>query len=350
MCTEDCCVLQAGIDGDQSVVLWYQPYWDIVKQILADTNAAPHMTYGFVPEHDPVTKERRYGGFCSAMWMEAAMREALAKDPDVTVVAVLVGSDATSIKNRDGAHPAYASLGNLSLPYRRGDQGWVLSGFIPLLDVNCMDTAKKMDIKRRKRQLFNKAMYTMLESLIKIYEAGGEWVLCGDGITRKILPIVAMWITDRQEHETVLQILAHICFACYLPRRDWLNAKKCAGPQARAKSSQEIAEHTRTAMTTGVYGAQDEWQTQYTGAAAQRGEYNPKPIVTVDTVTGRAIINAKKRYLHCARVTGTFPDDNLLWKLPCVNLNQICRDDPLHQTVLGVMGHIFSAMMTAYTR
>ena len=120
-------MLQAGIDGDQSVVLWYQPYWDIVKQILADTKAAPHMTYGFVPEHDPVTKERRYGGFCSAMWMEAAMREALAKDPDVTVVAVLVGSDATSIKNRDGAHPAYASLGNLSLPYRRGDQGWVLS-------------------------------------------------------------------------------------------------------------------------------------------------------------------------------------------------------------------------------
>ena len=70
-------MLQAGIDGDQSVVLWYQPYWDIVKQILADTKAAPHMTYGFVPEHDPVTKERRYGGFCSAMWMEAAMREAL---------------------------------------------------------------------------------------------------------------------------------------------------------------------------------------------------------------------------------------------------------------------------------
>ena len=49
-------------------------------------------------------------------------------------------------------------------------------------------------------------------------------------------------------------------------------------------------------------------------------------------------------------VTGTFPDDNLLWKLPCANLNQICRDDPLHQTVLGVMVHIFSAMMTAYTR
>ena len=115
-------MLQTGIDGDQSVVLWYQPYWDIVKQILADTNAAPHMTYGFVPEHDPVTKERRYGGFCSAMWMEAAMREALAKDPDVTVVAVLVGSDATSIKNRDCAHPAYASLDNLSLPYRRGDK------------------------------------------------------------------------------------------------------------------------------------------------------------------------------------------------------------------------------------
>lgn len=29
--------VQAEVDGDQVVVLWYQLFWDIVKQILSDT-------------------------------------------------------------------------------------------------------------------------------------------------------------------------------------------------------------------------------------------------------------------------------------------------------------------------
>ena len=56
------------------------------------------------------------------------------------------------------------------------------------------------------------------------------------------------------------------------------------------------------------------------------------------------------RYQHCAKITGQFPDENLLHQLPMSNLHQQCRDDEMHMFRTGLMLHMFSAMCARYIR
>ena len=73
---------------------------------------------------------------------------------------------------------------------------------------------KELDIQRRRRKLFNATLYQLLRTIIAVYREGGRVVACADGNMRKIVPVLAMWVTDRQEHEHINQVPAHGCFHC----------------------------------------------------------------------------------------------------------------------------------------
>jgi hypothetical protein len=96
-----------------------------------------------------------------------------------------------------------------------------LIGFHPPLTNDLMqhlpDTSrsgKEWGIKRRLRELFNTTLYQQLLTIIQVYREGGRVVPCGDGKTWRIVPVLSMWVTDRQEYEYINQVPPHFCFHC----------------------------------------------------------------------------------------------------------------------------------------
>ena len=84
----------------------------------------------------------------------------------------------------------------------------------------------------------------------------------------------------------------------------------------------------------------------YTGM----GEAKARPILSVDQNSGHVRVQCVARYLHCAQITGQFPDENLLHRLPLSNVHQQCRDDEMHMFRTGLMLHMFSGMCARYIR
>ena len=141
------------------------------------------------------------------------------------------------------------------------------------------------------------------------------------------------------------QVLAgahrHSCFHCDC-RDEERTSRVAVDAAARPswKQRQDIAER---AMTTGEYGAHDEWRELITHA---------KPIMRVDIVDGHESLvpESVERYKHCSIVTGVVPDPNPLWNAGAFSFNQMCRDDELHQMRLGMLPHIMAAVMSKITQ
>ena len=70
---------------------------------------------------------------------------------------------------------------------------------------------------RRHRRLFLDCAWTILKSLVDVVNEGGRYVQLGSGRVVKALPILAEWVTDRQEHELIVGAHQHTCYQCDVP-------------------------------------------------------------------------------------------------------------------------------------
>jgi hypothetical protein len=273
--------------------------------------------------------------------MEAQYKTA---KPDVTVIGLLMASDGTAIKKRQGAHPVYISIGNLSPRVRASPHGWRVAGFLPQLNPDKMSQvdggqqAQKFTLQRRRRQVHNQATHLIIESLIRHEQEGGLTLMCGDGICRRILFRFSAYITDRMEHETVCLAPAHTCWQCNTPARHKDSIAKSTPPYAVLKTASKLRQEVLTACEEGIYGDREEWK-----KIAQV----PKAILEVNEA-GSLDVVSRERYLHCARTIGVYPDPNLWHTIPGVDIYQQCRDDEMHQFRAGMMHHLFTASITAF--
>jgi len=317
------------IDGAQDVHFYYRPAWKIVEGMLASSVFAPHLLFGYQPDMDPANPSdfsaRRFGEFVSADWMKEAT--ALYPDPEDTLIAVFMGSDATKIKNRGSAHPFYLSLGNFCNWFRRLGVAWRLCGMVPQLDHALMREVKKGVVgtrqasrsarARRERQLFLDCAWLILKSLVDVVNEGGRHVLCGDGKVYKFLTILAAWLTDRMEHELIVGSHPHNCYHCAVPQ----HLKDCQ-TDARLLDSADVQEQIETAITTGQYGG-DVWREKYAPSST-----SGLPILGTETWPDGSVhtdmVQSWERYDHCSSTTGFRADRNPLHQLPHCNLNQVC--------------------------
>ena len=275
-----------------------------MQETVADRGTMQHMMWGFQPEYD-CDGVRVFGNFCGAAWFQAAT--AALEDPNAFVVAVILGSDATSIKSRESAHQIYLTLGNLSRSFRQSKYGWQLAGFHPPLINELMKhpegtskRRKEWDIQRRRRKLFNATLYQLLRTIIAVYREGGRVVACADGNMRKIVPVLAMWVTDRQEHEHINQVPAHGCFHCI----------EGDDGTRRVRTANDTKEQVLEAIRTGNTPAHDDCNL---------------PLLEMDTHTGQLEVVSVDRYTSASRELGVYIDFNLLWEVPGVDINCICR-------------------------
>jgi len=126
----------------------------------------------------------------------------------------------TRVKNRRSAHPIYGSIGWLSNASRQSTlpHGSV-TGPRPHQDVchrqnGVRRRANRFAISRREEQLFHQCVWLTLEKSVEEFALGGRMVQCGDGVVRSIVQVLALWITDRAEHELILKWNPHDCFHC----------------------------------------------------------------------------------------------------------------------------------------
>ena len=119
---------------------------------------------------------------------------------------------------------------------------------------------------------------------------------------------------------------------------------RCAVDGAARRTWQESRDTAVTAMTTGVYGAFEEWK-----RILKSGQ--PKAIMHITHVNGKPHVEPANwgRYHDCKLVTGVAPDTNPLWNVLAWNFVQQCRDDELHHMRLGMMPHVVAAAMTKIT-
>ena len=80
----------------------YRSAWEIVCEMMQDPLFLQKWTWEYKPQHNS-RGERMYGDFMSGPWVELVYSQI--QDPAVTVVFVVLGSDATQIKKETVCAP-----------------------------------------------------------------------------------------------------------------------------------------------------------------------------------------------------------------------------------------------------
>ena len=192
-----------AVDGGNMCDVWFRTAESVVVDMLQDPVLAPHIRYGFAPTYDPVTGERVYTGVHDSGWLEAQY-EQYPDDEDITIIPVLVCSDATCVTKKRAAHPVYATCALLSTAVRRRDYAWRLLTCVPQYksEEMRMDAAGPptgpLVLRRRKAALLQHTVALTMGGL-----PGGRVrnIACGDGHTRRCVLCLCAFLTDREEQE-----------------------------------------------------------------------------------------------------------------------------------------------------
>lgn len=180
----------------------------------------------------------------------------------------------------------------------------------------------------------------MLKNIKVILQEGGRLLKCGDGLTRRVILLWSLCITDRLEHEALCQVPAHSCFHCNVADHLKSDSHATQWPRSAPRVQRQMQEVAMKAASTGVYGQEEEWQMKIN---------SPAPILGLDDHQRIKVIS-EARYRHCAKILGVCPEPNLLWEVPYSELYLICRDDPMHMMDLVVLQKLLEAMMSKYIR
>jgi len=97
---------------------------------------------------------------------------------------------------------------------------------------------------------------SMVEKSVEEFALGGRMVQCGDGQVRTIVQVLALWITDRAEHELILKWNPHDCFHCDCTSADRDCLAHFTSEHTNLYDSCEIEQKVQEAMTEGTYGEQ----------------------------------------------------------------------------------------------
>ena len=252
--------LHENIDGDQRVDYYFRESVDVSNELMLCHAIFAQCTTVFSPTYDPVSKERTYSEFMGAGWAEHA--DAALNMPGRFACPFALGSDGTQIKNRDSAHPIYFSILWASNALRQSHLCWRLLGFVPVLDHDRMFTvdssgrkkkASSFEIARRERQLFHQCIFLVLRKSIQVHQDSGRLVLCGDGVVRRVVDILALWITDRQEHELILWWQEHMCFHCDCRKEDRDTPGHFTCPHSTPHNSESVDKQVMLAALHGTY-------------------------------------------------------------------------------------------------
>jgi hypothetical protein len=131
---------------------------------------------------------------------------------------VIISSDKTQVtlfRNKT-AYPVYVTIGNLPKDIRSkpSQRGQILLGYLPTTKLKHI--SNKLARRRTLLNLFHACMKRILVPL-KTAVKEGVAMTSGDGLTRRVHPILAAHVSDYQEQVTVTSIKTGECPTCEAP-------------------------------------------------------------------------------------------------------------------------------------
>jgi hypothetical protein len=128
---------------------------------------------------------------------------------------VIISTDKTHLTQLSGdqtAWPVYFSLGNISKALRRqaSSHSTILIGYLPVCKMNHVpENHRSVEIYR----LFHHSMHRILQPMEESGRRGID-VVCGDGVVRRVFPILASYIADYPEQCLVACCKENRCPLC----------------------------------------------------------------------------------------------------------------------------------------
>jgi hypothetical protein len=314
-------------DGQDKVMFWYRSVWEMITDWLKTPEILNRMSLSYAPRYSR-DGLRLFVDFASSHWLQSVY--AKFDDPAVTVIGIIIGSDAY-LKHKRRGHPIYMTVANLPEDMIQSENHWKVIGCFPQTKHIPMS---KFAHKRRESQVHDSSRCALLEEAIAVCRAGGQHVLCADGLWRKVVPVLMLYVGDRLEHQDILLSHPHSCLLCKARIDEYgVRTPSQVGGYLRG----EIMQLRHKAMHTGEYGENMEWK-QHAQA--------PRAIAEFNQGTGEVEVVSEVRYKHCAQVIKVLPDTCRLMDM-CdgagIDLAMCCMPDPMHTVPGGVMHHLLRA-------
>ncbi|KAF8435537.1 hypothetical protein BGX38DRAFT_1100220 [Terfezia claveryi] len=138
-----------------------------------------------------------------------------------SLVPILITSDQTCLTNFSGDKklwPIFMSVGNIPSAIRNkpSSQAWILIGLLP---VGPKRTKSLIGFSVRNQEhdsleTQHRLIERILAPLVRMFEAGGSEIVCGDENVRRCIPIVSTWLADHMENVNIHCIKVNRCPIC----------------------------------------------------------------------------------------------------------------------------------------
>ncbi|KAG8724614.1 hypothetical protein FRC09_016584 [Ceratobasidium sp. 395] len=199
-------------------ILYRRNIIEVVADLIGDARFKDCMKYA--PEQHWTSSDRKtrvYGEMSSGNWWWRM--QFLIRDPNGTVVPLIIASDKTQLSTMSGgqqAYPVYITIGNISKSVRRkaSKRATVILGYLPV--DRCKDIADKNLRRKIRGELLHRSLEAIMEPL-KSASKDGVPMWCADGRLRRVYLILAAYVGDWPEQNDVCCTVQSGCPVCQQP-------------------------------------------------------------------------------------------------------------------------------------
>lgn len=189
-----------GDSEERKYEMWSRPMWNWIADHLADPELVRHF------EWDAQKVFRQQNGGRSRIFTEPwtgerfwNVQSSLPKEAKVVCLEIYADKSKLSSFGTQKGYPVMARIVNLPVGIRNGKGvgGARVVGWLPVIG-DPPEHKDKSNWVNFKRVIWHESFHKLLETIQGISETG-RWVNCGDGIARRIFPLILILAADYEE-------------------------------------------------------------------------------------------------------------------------------------------------------